>query len=265
MSGRQVLTGTTDCCCEGGGGVGACCKLSFIGPCEEIPEFQCDEIGGVFYGEGTTCDDPDVCMGACCDGIATEDCTCTITQNPAMSGDCIAWRGPGTDCDEDFPCCWADAECCEPVVSGCCGLAIQGFINPSNFYLTITSHTTMDVDCSGADPSYTGNNDYTSTNKFVDVPDVGCVFQCQEASGTSTRDNVDEPDCNETYDCSGWSGGFGLDCFFGDGGCTCNPAVGFTNLTDSTRSLECECDPPLFGCAPSQLTIFQTLSDLCTE
>ena len=83
------------------GGVGACCFCP-SGDCAILFSGDCDDAGGTFQGDGTTCD-PNPCdcppVGACC----PPEGPCRL----ATSGECAGlggeYIGDGTTCDPD-PC-----------------------------------------------------------------------------------------------------------------------------------------------------------------
>jgi hypothetical protein len=109
-------------------GKGACCLSSIAGGCAVTTQLNCEQLGGVYKGDGTTCDDlngngvADICeaaiVGACCYGqiaplcVVTTEALCN-TQYP--NG---VWKGPGTTCDDlDGD---GVADICEPPVGACC-------------------------------------------------------------------------------------------------------------------------------------------------
>jgi hypothetical protein len=88
--------------------VGACCAPD--GSCTLELEVNCSQQGGIFAGEGTTCE-PGLCPepdGACCFmpsgclDLREEDCT-------TASG---TWLGPNTSCSVDI--CFPMGSCCLP-------------------------------------------------------------------------------------------------------------------------------------------------------
>jgi hypothetical protein len=91
----------------------ACCRcVEGNFECDNIPEFVCELLGGMYYGDGTYCDqincgggpcDPSQQYGRCCDGGV-----CTETTDPNCSGE---WTG-GLGCVEDA--------CVAPPLSGNC-------------------------------------------------------------------------------------------------------------------------------------------------
>jgi len=98
-------------------GCGACCKIS--GPCVASTAAGCQfQEAGTFRGEGTSCDEPGICNGACCTGIDT--CVSVIF------GACAEARGSffgiGVSClDAD---CSQLGACCVPP-EGVCFFASQ--------------------------------------------------------------------------------------------------------------------------------------------
>lgn len=94
---REMHTG-------GGGGLqtGACCVPTCTG-CVEVVETVCDQLGGTYQGDGTTCAGNCLDPGACCIQIGPSAWACATTANAA---ECLAidgyFQGPGTECfDED--------------------------------------------------------------------------------------------------------------------------------------------------------------------
>ncbi|NNM25011.1 MAG: choice-of-anchor E domain-containing protein, partial [Phycisphaerales bacterium] len=104
---------------------GACCFTD--GECSVLTEEQCVEAGGIYQGDGTTCD-PNPCRGACClpngDCIEVTQLECeggaaltgalgTTTRGPAGPG---VYQGDGTtcatvECPQPGACCLPDGSC----------------------------------------------------------------------------------------------------------------------------------------------------------
>jgi hypothetical protein len=102
----------------GGGGppvtpTGACCV---DGECSIVTETECDESGGNYLGDDTTCEGVDCTQGACCDGS-----DCSITTPDECTG---IYQGDGTTCDPN-PC--EMPPCCE-----------NAFEHDGSFFLTKT-------------------------------------------------------------------------------------------------------------------------------
>jgi hypothetical protein len=71
---------------------GACCLAQ---GCLDLSEQDCQQAGGVYRGNGTTCNDPGICHGACC----LPDGSCRITP----ADECLppgVFQGPGSTCGE---------------------------------------------------------------------------------------------------------------------------------------------------------------------
>lgn len=87
----QYLGGATECSTSTCSPVGACCTA---GVCEVTFKNTCENGGGIFLGEGSTCE-AGACDGACCAGGS-----CTI----ASQSDCVdegeVFFGPGSACEE---------------------------------------------------------------------------------------------------------------------------------------------------------------------
>jgi len=98
------LPGTTGACCFVNAGVQYCGNMSAA---------ECAaEAGAYYYGDNTTCDDTNVCAGACCTGT-----TCAL-EYPAY---CADFKGYGTTCDPN-PCAPVDGACC---VHGACSVMAE--------------------------------------------------------------------------------------------------------------------------------------------
>lgn len=93
---------------RGTGARGACCV---DGECSITTAAACEEAGGNYLGDGTTCDGVDCTQGACCDG---EDCT--ITTEEECTG---TYQGDGTTCDPN-PC--PPFDCGSELFLGCVGI-----------------------------------------------------------------------------------------------------------------------------------------------
>ncbi len=95
----------------GGGTLGACCYND--GTCDDLTESDCTDAGGNWQGTGTTCDDdPNPCVGACCEGEFGDTCVDDSTPD-SCEADGGTFRDFGSICD-DNPCggaCCVDGEC----------------------------------------------------------------------------------------------------------------------------------------------------------
>ncbi|MCK4660216.1 MAG: proprotein convertase P-domain-containing protein [Phycisphaerae bacterium] len=90
---------------------GACCSVA--GVCEVKPEVVCDAEGGVYLGNGTTCDGDPCALGACC----FDDGSCSLmdaTDCAAAVGS-VGFLGYGTTCDPN-PCVQPGDNCGNPIV-----------------------------------------------------------------------------------------------------------------------------------------------------
>jgi hypothetical protein len=128
--------------------VGACCFCD--GHCETLLAYECEAVGGAFYGIGVPCD-PNPCsvaMGACCfpDGQCT---VTTCTQCPLDGG---VWQGPGTDCEPN--------DCAPPPTGACC------------FYATGTCQILSQPDCSQQGGEYLGDFEPCEPNPCLGFPTV---------------------------------------------------------------------------------------------
>lgn len=91
--------------------VGACC----IGyDCLIYPEDECIQYGGIWIGEGTTCEPINPCIppdGACClpapmgECVVLAEADCLLVQG--------VWQGPDTLCEPENPCV-GEWVCCIP-------------------------------------------------------------------------------------------------------------------------------------------------------
>jgi len=97
---------------------GACCN----GVCTEVTQADCEAAGGVYQGDGTTCD-PDPCVGGVTEACCFLDGTCEDLE-PATCIDVGGGnQGEGTSC-ADGGCkgsaCppGADGDCCDPPGNG---------------------------------------------------------------------------------------------------------------------------------------------------
>ncbi|MCZ6652366.1 MAG: hypothetical protein O7D91_04995, partial [Planctomycetota bacterium] len=105
-------------CSEAGG---ACCQSN--GVCDgDQTAVQCENAGGIFQGNGTTCASPEVqCdpFGACCFDNGGCDITCNEQET---AGNCTAlggnYQGDGNDCST----CETCEACCIPCTQACLNL-----------------------------------------------------------------------------------------------------------------------------------------------
>ncbi len=103
----------------GGGGIilGACCYND--GTCDDLTESDCTDAGGNWQGPDTTCDDdPNPCVGACCEG--EEGTTCVNDSTPdSCAADGGTFQDFGTTCaDPDIDCPPGVCDCAFPAFDG---------------------------------------------------------------------------------------------------------------------------------------------------
>jgi len=91
---------------------GACCVPEGMG-CSMYLETDCDDVGGTFQGDGTSCD-PDPCEYACCDAAAS--CSLATYDDCEDGGDYIE----GSDTCETDTC--PKGACCR-IADGQCAIA----------------------------------------------------------------------------------------------------------------------------------------------
>lgn len=87
---------------QGGGGATSPCCFS-DGSCEMLTTEDCLAAEG-HPSDAENCDDPDICLGGCCDFLSSLCSVESLDDCPAESGN--TWLGYGTDCtDVDCTCC----------------------------------------------------------------------------------------------------------------------------------------------------------------
>lgn len=155
----------------GGGGItGACCYDD--GTCDDLTESDCNEAGGNWQGEDTTCDDTGVCVGACCEG--EDGTTCVDNSTPdSCAADGGTWQDFGTTCDPN-PC----------LVLPDCSCGFPAFDESGRMFLTQTT-------------SYS----YTSERGGGYVP--GELGSCSSSRSFTNVQTYDPATCEIAASCSG--------------------------------------------------------------
>ncbi len=273
--------------------LGACCYND--GTCDDLTESDCTDAGGNWQGPDTTCDDdPNPCVGACCEGeggmtcvdnstpdsceadggtfqdFGTTcadpdiDCTrgaccdsegnCTITTEGECDG---TWQGAGTPCEPNP---------CEPVITPCCDdFGFVGFVDGGTRFLTKTLNFTYSDSSGEGAPC---NSSWNQTSVYSIDPVTCAALDCV-GSGGGNRDNDGET-CDWVWD---------FISFFGDcacehgtpGDCPCGPCVtndcdhgsAITVISNTQKQDTCSfSDPSGFT---SSATFTETLSNPCTQ
>ena len=234
----------------GGGGpiLGACCYND--GTCDDLTEGDCTDAGGNWQGPDTTCDDdPNPCVGACCEGEGGTTCVENSTPD-SCAADGGTFQDFGSTCDPN-PC---SVDC-----GGC--TTYLGFLGTHSYQIQ-TVEISESVSCG---ENKNGGNSFFKTT-FID-PDT-CVETCSDAGGTSDCDGCDGGmPCHKDYSCDGWPDDFNT-CFglFDDSGlgwCTCANPVVVTNMSDTVQIATCD---KCAGCpdtGSSSYTQTITLSGMC--
>jgi hypothetical protein len=239
----------------GGGGIpatGACC---LDGDCTITTEADC---GGIYQGDGTTCDDVDcgnATSGACCVGT---DCSITTPADCETSGG--TYQGDDTLCDPN-PC----------EIPSCNGCGFDAFDGSGRKFLTKTDHITRTAHSdivSGSD----GCNFSADITQVTTLSTADCSASVT-CSGTMHYENAAHPDL-EFADCDYESDGAGgchlvLTDSAGGIGCSLTGCAdghcggGCTPSTVSATEQSCSCDfSDLHNSAHAERTI--TLSNECT-
>ncbi len=143
------------------GGVGACCYDD--GTCDDLTEADCNDAGGNWQGTGTTCaDDPNPCLGACCEGEGGTTCVEDSTPD-SCADDGGTFQGFQTTCDPN------------PCVGACC-------------YDDGTCDDLTEADCNDAEGNWQGPG-----TTCADDPNP-CVGACCEGEGGTTCVEDSTPD-----------------------------------------------------------------------
>ncbi len=207
--------------------IGACCYND--GTCDDLTEADCNDAEGNWQGPGTTCaDDPNPCVGACCEGEGGATCVDDSTPD-SCSADGGIFQDFGSTCDPD-PC---GGDFC------CCGLQtpFEDPDNPGNFYTTATNHCDGSQTYSGPtteDSLYSHYEEHftccdPATGHLDIVQDDFCDFE------------IDPPGCDNTFDCDPFD--CVLDCVGGssfEGSQTIsNPVTGPSCITSPFPCAEC--------------------------
>ncbi len=241
----DLVATSTDCCCGG-----ACC---YFGTCYSVDETTCNDGGG-HWKPGHTCDEEDLCLGACC----FPNHTCNISDVDDCVGDGYTYLGDGTICGDPNPC-----------VDLCTDCAFDAFDASGRKFLTRTEHIVRTAHTDANPPFQDGCDaarDITTVSTATVTID-GCSVS-EACSGTATYVNITQP-LVEFSNCSWVSDGMG-GCHYvldsGEGiGCdvtchqfcnTCLPSV------ISATEASCTCDfEDADGYVHATHTI--TLSDEC--
>lgn len=175
------------------------------------------------------------------------------------------------DCDRSGPC-----DDYGPTSTGCCGVnSLDGFVNPSNQYLTLTVAVTQTVD--ECDPSCLGGTtEYTVTTTGLNDPGC-CCSVCVSATGSSSYAAcAGSPACSSSLDCLplpricnhparqgcwGWSGD--------NGASPCIPIgddlLGATVVSDTVSTISRPCNDFANGDCSCHIEVTFTLSHPCTN
>jgi hypothetical protein len=99
---------------------GACCFM--LAPCQFLTDTECEQLGGMFMGEGTSCDVWGTCLtwGACC----TPDGGCHLDTDESC-GNVGIWFFINMNCNPDLcslgACCREDGMCVQEIQVECGG------------------------------------------------------------------------------------------------------------------------------------------------
>lgn len=216
--------------------LGACCYND--GTCDDLTEFDCRSAGGYFQGAGTSCDDdPNPCVGACCEPACVEN-----TTPDGCAGDGGTFQGFGTTCDPD--------PCPLPPCNGCGFAAFDG---SGRMFLTQTDTRTWfqtlmcigTANCAAGAGSGTGTvvSSYDAECNFSETGSFDMTFDnCDGSHFTGTIPNIcvpvtvsaTEKHCTFHQDISNDR---------------CTPPTGVTDQSE-TITLSDECDPGGFSPLP---------------
>ncbi len=185
------------------GGVGACCYDD--GTCDDLNEADCNDAGGNWQGTGTTCaDDPNPCLGACCEGEGGTTCVEDSTPD-SCAADGGTFQDFGSTCDPD-PCVSEGGACC-----------LQGNCSIQSNEVTCLA--------SGEGAYYLGDG---TTCGDVDCSVVGCCQHFTEGVGSYCVNSPETEECNV---------------FFGTGLFCCEPNI-IGNATCCLDLLQYCCNDP---------------------
>jgi hypothetical protein len=185
----------------GGGGVpilGACCYND--GTCDDLTEGDCTDAGGNWQGPDTTCgDDPNPCVGACCEG--EDGTTCVENSTPdSCAADGGTFQDFGSTCDPN-PCVP-----CAPAA----GITLQNIY--SGFFFESQSGTRLGIHyatLSGRMHWDATSHILVSGNCFVDSHMAGDVTINSNASGCSGSGTATQSVIPSGSDCGTGSCGNG--------------------------------------------------------
>jgi pimeloyl-ACP methyl ester carboxylesterase len=138
---------------------GACCSTD---TCRQTTAAECGDLGGVYQGDGTTCD-PNPCSGACC--FSDNECRQTNATNCAVLGG-------------EF---YAGINCMYKLCGGaCCNLA------------TGTCRQTLADECTAPDEVYQGDSTTCNPSPCPPPPEGACCYpnqgHCWQATATDCVD-----------------------------------------------------------------------------
>ncbi len=238
----------------GGGGVGACCYDD--GTCDDLTESDCNDAEGNWQGPGTTCaDDPNPCLGACCEGEGGTTCVPDSTPD-SCADDGGTFQDFGSTCDPN-PCIVTGA-CCPPDGSGCSTLSEEDCAGIGGRFL---GGSCDDVICSVCRDEFAEPCTCVGFNPFINPDNALCYSHVEtDCDGMVTYSS--EVPCDSrftsgtsTNTCCDPCTGSGFNCtsiFFCD---YTDPDFPVCNAFISSGCLEptdCTSDPPN-GCTTSNV------------
>ena len=148
---------------------GACCLVD--GGCEVTDAGTCEESGGIFGGDDSTCADVNCSTGACC--FLKEYCyweCLELSENDCVQEYAATWHGAGTRC-EDIQCpdpCYG--ACC---VDGGCVLTVQALCEAQEGVFSAYSMCD-DIECQSVDDDCPGD---INGDDVVNILDLLKVIQ----------------------------------------------------------------------------------------
>ncbi len=258
------------------GGVGACCYDD--GTCDDLTEADCNDAGGNWQGSDTTCaDDPNPCLGACCEG--EDGTTCVEDSTPdSCADDGGTFQDFGSTC-EDVDCtqgaCCNEGDCsilnesdcldsggvyqgngslCDPDPCALppCSCGFDAFDDSGRKFLTrmiISSGNTSVPFFPPVNPNTT--LDWSSTKVESQDPDT-CDISCESCSGSSTFFHQDLP---SVPPCTGT----GTPVCSGGDACSPSALVNFTGC-DWTYDTTCSDNSDAYMCGSLSCTDTTTVS-----
>ncbi len=175
--------------------IGACCYND--GTCDDLTEADCNDAEGNWQGPGTTCaDDPNPCLGACCEGEGGTTCVEDSTPD-SCADDGGTFQDFGSTCDPNP--CGDTGACCFP--DGSCSVITSGECSDSG---GIFQGGGSDCDSVTCNPFLTSCPSCTSVDiEFIGIQtDCGCI-----PNGIGGSFNVEGPISPTTGTLSGAAGG----------------------------------------------------------